>query len=208
MMNDFKNELKDILNQGVIKHNPVFVLALAITPLLAVTDSMDKAFALGFAVLLIMVLVNFVVSLFKSKISDEVMPIFTLAIVAFFVTVAEMIIQVRNLELYQSLGIYLPLTAVSALILQRALTYSKQNNAIKSAVDGFAYGTGYLLALIIVTIVRVVLSTGSITVFGIPLRLFDTVYAFGLANTAFGALLIVGLILGIVKTYQQRGESK
>ncbi len=208
MMNDFKNEMKDILNQGVIKRNPAFVLTIALTPMLAVTDSMDKAISLGLTVLFVMILVNFVVSIFKSKISDTVMPIFTLAIVAFFVSVAQMIVQVRNLELYQNLGIYLPLTAVSALVLQRALAYSKENNVIKSVVDGFAYGAGYLFALIIITIVRVIISTGSITLFGIPMRLFDTIYSFDLATSAFGALLIVGLLLGIFKSFQQRGESK
>ena len=207
-MNDFKEELKHILSQGIYSRNPVFVLALALSPLLAVTDSLDKAIGLGWNVLLIMVLVTLIVSIFKSKLSNEAMMIFTIAIVAFFVTVAEMIMRVQNPQLYQDLGIYLPLTAVSGLILQRALTYSNQNNVIRSVVDGFAYGFGYFIALILITIIRVVISTGSITIFGIPMRLFDTVYAFELADTAFGALLIVGLILGIFKTFQQRGESK
>jgi len=208
MLNDFKDELKNILNQGIIKRNPVFVLAIALTPLLAVTDSIEKALGLGITVLLIMVLTNLVVSIFKSKISEEGITIVTLALVAFFVTIAEMIFQVRNISLYHELGIYLPLTAVSGIILQRALTYSNRNNAIKSVVDGFAYGLGYLVALVLVTVIRIVISTGSITLFNIPIRLFDQVYSFDLANTAFGALLIVGLILGFFKTFQQRGESK
>ncbi len=208
MGNDFKNELKNILNEGIIKRNPIFVLAIALTPLLAVSDSIDKAFGLGMIVLLIMILVNLVVSIFKSKLSDEVITIFTIAFVAFFVTIAEMIIQVHDIALYQDLGIYLPLTAVSGLILQRAITYSNQNNVIKSVVDGFSYGLGYLVALVVITIVRIVISTGSITLFNTPLRLFDNIYSFDLANTAFGALLIIGLILGIFKTFQQRGDSK
>ena len=208
MGNDIKNELKHILNQGIIMQNPVFVLALALTPVLAVSDTLDKAIGLGMTVLLIMVLSNLVVSLFKSKLSDGVLTIITLAIVAFLVTIAEMIIQVQNIALYEDLGIYLPLTAVSGLILHRALTFSKQNNIIKSVIDGFSYGVGYLVALVIITIIRVIISTGGITLFNIPLRLFDSVYSFDLADTAFGALLIIGLILGIFKTFQQRGESK
>ncbi|MCF7929941.1 MAG: hypothetical protein K9L02_00335 [Acholeplasmataceae bacterium] len=208
MGNDIKNELKNILNQGIFKHNPVFVLALALTPVLAVSNTIGKALGLGMTVLFIMVLSNLIVSIFKSKLSDEVMTIVTLAIVAFFVTVAEMIIQVRNIALYEDLGIYLPLTAVSGLILHRALSFSKQNNVIKSVVDGFAYGVGYLVALIIITIVRVIISTGSMTLFNMRMQLFDSVYSFDLADTAFGALLIVGLILGIFKTFQQRGETK
>jgi len=208
MGNDFKFELKNILNQGIIKRNPVFVLAIALTPLLAVSDTLDKAIWLGMTVLFIMVLVNLVVSIFKSKLSEEFVTIFTIAFVAFFVTIAEMIIQVRNIAIYQELGIYLPLTAVSGLILQRALTFSKQNNVIKSVIDGFSYGFGYLVALVIVTIIRIVISTGSITLFNVPLRLFDNIYSFDLANTAFGALLIIGLILGAFKTFQQRGDSE
>lgn len=208
MINDFKNELKNIMNEGILKRNPVFVLAIALTPLLAVSDTIEKAFGLGMTVLFIMILTNLVISMFKSKLADEVLTIFTIAIVAFFVTVAEMIIQVRNFQLYQDLGIYLPLTAVSGLILQRALTFSNRNNVIKSVVDGFAYGLGYLFALVVITIIRVVISTGSVTLFNVPMRLFDTVYSFELADTAFGALLIVGLILGVFKTFQQRGESK
>ncbi|MBU1093777.1 MAG: hypothetical protein KKH01_04875 [Firmicutes bacterium] len=208
MVNDFKNELKNILNEGIIKRNPVFVLAIALTPLLAVSDTIEKALGLGITVLFIMVLVNLMISIFKSKLSDEVLTIVTIAIIAFLVTIAEMIIQVRNIALYQDLGIYLPLTAVSGLILQRAITYSNRNNVIKSVVDGFAYGLGYLGALIVITIIRIIMSTGSITLLSVPMRLFDSVYAFDLADTAFGAFLIVGLILGIFKTFQQRGESK
>jgi len=208
MINDFKIEFKNMLNEGIIKRNPVFVLAVALTPLLAVSDTITKAFGLGMTVLFIMILVNLFISIFKSKLSSEVLTIFTIALVAFFVTIAEMIIQVRNMELYQDLGIYLPLTAVSGLILQRALTFSNQNNVIKSVVDGFSYGVGYLFALVVITIIRVVMSTGSITLFNVPMRLFDTIYSFELADTAFGAFLIIGLILGIVKTFQQRGESK
>jgi len=208
MGNDIKNELKNILNEGIIKRNPVFVLAIALTPLLAVSDSLAKALGLGLTVLFIMVLVNLVVSIFKSKLSDGALTIVTLAIMAFLVTIAEMIIQVRDISLYQDLGIYLPLTAVSGLILQRAVTYSNQNNVMKSVFDGFAYGVGYLVALVMITIIRIVISTGSITLFNTQLRLFDHVYSFSLANTAFGALLIIGLILGMFKSFQQRGESK
>ena len=64
-INNFKFELKNILNQGIIKRNPVFVLAIALTPLLAVSDTLDKAIWLGMTVLFIMVLVNLVVSIFS-----------------------------------------------------------------------------------------------------------------------------------------------
>lgn len=208
MFNDFKEEFKHILNQGLIKNNPLFVLALSLTPVLAVSDTLEKAFALGFTVLIIMIIVNLFVALFRSKISPEMLNVFIILILAFLVSVAEMIMQVRNLGLYQDLGIYLPLTAVSGLVLQRARTYANEHNALHSLVDGFAYGVGFLGALVIVTIIRVITTTGSITLLSIPMRLFDPVYSFSLANTAFGALLIVGLLLGIFKTFQQRGESK
>lgn len=208
MINDLKNEIKNILNEGLIKNNPLFVLALSLTPVLAMSDSLEKAFALGLTVFVMMMLVNLFVALFKNKISDTMLNLFTILVLAFLVSVAEMVIQVRSIGLYKDLGIYLPLTAVSGLILQRALSYATNHNAVKSLIDGFAYGLGFLGALVIVTILRIVFSSGTITLFNIPMRLFDTVYSFSLANQAFGALLIVGLLLGIFKTFQKRGESK
>ena len=86
------------------------------------------------------------------------------------------------------------------------------NNKFQDAIDKLnkTYGVGSILALDSKPGGETydVISTGSITLFNVPLRLFDNIYSFDLANTAFGALLIIGLILGAFKTFQQRGDSE
>ena len=65
-MSGFSKEFK----KGIVLSNPVFVLALSLCPVLAVTDTLDKALGMSGAFALVIIASNLTISLMR------MMPIF------------------------------------------------------------------------------------------------------------------------------------
>ena len=206
MKDQIKKDVSSKLKLGVIQENPVFVLALSLTPVLAVTNVLDNALALGVIVLFVTTVSNVLVSLFSKTIPNELKTLTQVLIVALLVSIVEMSMRGSNPELFKELGVYLPLTAVSGVVIQRALSYAHDHSVVKSTIDGAAYGFGFLAAMVIVSIVRSIISTGAVRLFGIQMRIFDVAYSFTALDSAFGALITVGLLLGFYQSIKNRGH--
>ncbi len=52
-------------------------------------------------------------------------------------------------DLYNALGIFIPLIVVNCIILARAESFASKHGLLASAVDGLGMGVGYTLALLI-----------------------------------------------------------
>lgn len=206
MDKQIQKDISSKLRLGVIKENPVFVLALSLTPVLAVTNDLSNAMALGFIVLIVTTLSNVIVSLFSKMIPDSLKMLTQVLIVAFIVSVVEMSMRGSNPELFKALGIYLPLTAVSGVVIQRSLTFAHGQSFVKSLIDGLSYGLGFWTAIVVVAIIRSIASTGAVRLFGVQMRIFDVAYSFTALDSGFGALLTVGLLLGFYQSLRNRGN--
>ena len=206
MKDQIKKDVSSKLKLAVIQDNPVFVLALSLTPVLAVTNVLDHAVALGLVVVLVTTVSNALISLFSKSIPNELKSVMQVLVVALLVSIVEMSMRGSNPELFKELGMYLPLTAVSGVVIQRALTYAHGQKVMKSALDGFSYGLGFFAAMVVVAIVRSIASTGAVRLFGIQMRIFDVAYSFTALDSAFGALLTVGLLLGFYQSLMNRGR--
>ena len=112
--------MKTIIN-GIWKENPLFVLVLGLCSALAVTTKFENAYMMGLCLTFILIGSNFVISLLKKYIPDNVqIPVYIL-IIGTFVTIVEMLLKAYIPALYDVLGIYLPLLVVNCIILGRAL---------------------------------------------------------------------------------------
>ena len=95
--------------KGIIISNPVFVLALGLCPALAISNSIDNALGMTLAVLIVLLGANVIISLIRRFVPDITrIPIF-IVIIATLVTVVNLVFHARFPDLYESLGIYLPL---------------------------------------------------------------------------------------------------
>src|SRR5690606_25243818 len=109
----------EIAAQGLWKNNPALVQLLGLCPLLAVSNSVVNALGLGLTTILVLAGSNLCVSLIRGRIADAVrLPAFVL-IIAAFVTCAELLMQAFAFELYQALGIFIPLIVTNCAILGR-----------------------------------------------------------------------------------------
>jgi electron transport complex protein RnfE len=183
----------NILTKGLLKENAVFVLFLGMCPTLGTTTSAINGLAMGLATTFVLVMSNIVVSLVKSLIPDKVrIPAF-IVIIATFVTVVELSMQAFVPELFEVLGLFIPLIVVNCVILGRAEAFASKNNVFDSVLDGLGMGLGFALALTILGGIREILGSGAI--FGFNIYNGDGMLVFVLAP---GAFLVLGYLIAIV----------
>jgi electron transport complex protein RnfE len=179
-------------SKGFIKDNPVFALFLGLCPTLAVTTSAYNGLGMGLATTFVLVMSNLVVSIIKNLIPAKVrIPTF-IVVIASFVTMVEMLTEAFVPDLYEQLGIFIPLIVVNCLVLGRSEAFASKNDIVSSIIDGLGMGLGFAMALTVLGAVREILGSGSLTL--IPELLEFTLYegdgmlVFVLAPGAFIAL--------------------
>ncbi len=151
-----------IVTNGLWRSNPATVQLLGLCPLLAVTTNFVNGTSLAIATLFVLTMSNLTVSLCAPFISPAVrLPVFVL-LIASLVTCVELVIQAFSFELYQSLGIFLPLIVTNCTILGRAESFASRNPPLAALVDGLAHGLGFGLVLIILGSLRELIGSGEI----------------------------------------------
>jgi H+/Na+-translocating ferredoxin:NAD+ oxidoreductase subunit E len=199
--------LQEISLDGLWKNNPALVQLLGLCPLLAVTGTVVNAIGLGLATILVLVGSNIAVSLIRNHVSDAVrLPAFVM-IIASFVTVTELVMQALTYELYQILGIFIPLIVTNCAILGRADAFASKNGLIPSAVDGFTMGLGFTVVLILLGVIREIIGQGTLftnmdLIFGEmalnwQIVIFSDYPDFLFAILPPGAFVAMGLIIAV-----------
>lgn len=153
---------KDISLDGLWNNNPALVQLLGLCPMLATTGSVVNAMGLGLATMLVLVGSNVSVSLIRNHVPTAVrLPAFVM-IIASFVTVTELVMQAFTYELYQILGIFIPLIVTNCVILGRADAFASKNSLLPSFVDGFMMSLGFMAVLVLLGAMREVMGQGVI----------------------------------------------
>jgi len=203
---------------GLWNNNPALVQLLGLCPLLAVTGSVVNALGLGFATLLVLVGSNLLVSLIRNKVADDIrLPVFVM-IIAALVTIAELTMQALTYELYQILGIFIPLIVTNCAILGRADAYARKNPPHLAVLDGFSMGMGFAAVLVLLGAMRELLGQGTLfadmhLLLG-PMAqnwtwvIIDDYRGFLFAVLPPGAFVGMGLIIAAKNTYDQYKANK
>mgnify|MGYP001197717606 CR=1 FL=1 len=151
-----------ITHNGLWKNNPALVQLLGLCPLLAVTASVVNALGLAIATLFVLVTSNLCVSLIRNVVTESIrLPAFVL-IIAAAVTGTELLMQAYAYDLYQILGIFLPLITTNCVILGRADAFAAKNPLLPAVADGVMMGLGFGLVLVVLGAVRELLGTGAV----------------------------------------------
>ena len=125
-----------ILTNGLVKENPVLILAIGTCPTLATTTSVMTGLGMGLSATAVLICSNTVISLLRRIIPDKVrIPCF-ITVIAGFVTIVQMLLKAYVPSLYDALGIYLPLIVVNCIILGRAEMFACKNGPLDSALVG------------------------------------------------------------------------
>ncbi len=154
------NHIRNIIHQGLWKNNPALVQLIGLCPLLAGSNTIVNALGLGLATTLVLTATSTTISLLRYWIPFEVrIPIYVM-IIAGVVSSVERLMNAYAFDLYQSLGIFLPLIVTNCIIIGRAEVWAVKNTPGLSALDGVAMGAGITVVLLVLGSLREVLGTG------------------------------------------------
>ena len=101
-------------------------------------------------------------SLIRNHVADDIrLPVFVM-IIAALVTIAELTMQALTYELYQILGIFIPLIVTNCAILGRADAYARKNPPHLAVLDGLSMGLGFAAVLVLLGAMRELLGQGTL----------------------------------------------
>ncbi|GAG11715.1 unnamed protein product, partial [marine sediment metagenome] len=179
--------------KGLFKKNPIFVLMVGLCPTLATSGSVESAFWMGIAAMVVIVCSNTIISLVRDFIPKGVRIPCYIVIIAGFVTMVELLMKAYlSAELNRTLGIFIPLIVVNCIILYRAEDFASRNSVPASILDGLGIGCGFLLGLLLLGVIREVLGAGTFLGYQLVPG-FKPVLIMILPP---GAFLLIGVLMG------------
>ena len=196
---------RELTVNGLWKNNPALVQLLGLCPLLGVSNSAVNALGLGLATMLVLTCSNIGVSLVRGVVNTAVrLPAFVM-IIAALTTCIELLMQAFTYELYQILGIFIPLITTNCVILGRADGFAAKHDPARAAYDGLMMGLGFGVVLVLIGSIRELLGTGALfanmhLLFGPvaadwKLTLVQDYRGFLLAILPPGAFIVLGLLI-------------
>lgn len=200
------SSLSTISYQGLWGNNAALVQLLGLCPLLAVSNSAVNALGLGLATIGVLAASNTLVSLCRHLLTPAIrLPVFVL-IIATFTTCAELLLHAYAIELYQALGIFIPLIVTNCAILGRAESFASKNPVLPALWDGLMTGLGFAAVLFVLGCLREIAGTGALFAnmdrllpfaAGWRLEWFHTDSPFLLAILPPGAFLFMGGLIAL-----------
>ena len=145
---------------AILIENFIFSRFLGICPFLGVSKKTNTAVGMGLAVIFTMTLssaltwcvYHFILVPAKLEYLNTIAFILVIAALVQFI---EMFLQKKLPSLYSALGIYLPLITTNCAVLGVALlNITNEYNFLFSVVYGFMAGVGFLLAIVLLSLVR------------------------------------------------------
>lgn len=208
----------ELARNGLWTNNPALVQLLGLCPLLAVSGTVVNSLGLALATLLVLVGSNTCVSLIRNQVSDAVrLPVFVM-IIAAFTTCTEMLMKAFTYELYQILGIFIPLIVTNCAILGRADAFASKQKLAPSIFDGLVMGAGFGLVLITIGAVRELLGQGTLfanmdllfgsTAANWTIVLLNNYSGFLVAILPPGAFLVAGFLIAAKNLIDARIKAK
>jgi Na+-translocating ferredoxin:NAD+ oxidoreductase subunit E len=146
--------MQTLLIDGLWRNNPGLVQLLGLCPLMAVSTSVENALGLGLATLVALAVSSLLVCWLKPITRPETRIALFVVIIAATVSAIELLMKAYAHDLYQVLGLFLPLIVTNCAIIGRAEAFASRARPIDAFLDGVFMGSGFLLALLMVGAIR------------------------------------------------------
>ena len=203
---------KKQLTEGLLTKNPVTVQLLGMCSTLAITTSLFNGLGMGISVTLILICSNVLISALRKVIPSQIRIAAYIVIIAGFVTIVDLLLQAFLPELSESLGVFIPLIVVNCIILGRAEAFASKNGVLASAVDGLCQGIGYTVALVVMSVIRELLGSGTfgggLLNGGEGIRLIPAQFPAMMVVMPVGGFLTLGVVIAFSQWLVARIEKK
>ena len=205
-----KGKFKAALKDGIFANNPVIVQVLGICSCLAVTNKVENAIIMGVALIFVLTMSNFFVSLLRSIIPLRIRMIVEVAIIATFVIVFDQFLKAFYWEMSKQLGPYVGLIITNCIVMGRAEAFATQNPPLLSITDGFSNGVGYAVILVMIALCREILGSGALSLFQYQVFSLSALnYKQNLLLVmAPGAFFSAGFIIWILNSFKKDNDQE
>ena len=204
--------VKKQLEEGLLSKNPVLVQLLGLCSTLAITTSLFNGIGMGLSVTIILICSNVLISLLRKVIPSQIRIAAYIVIIAGFVTIVDLLLQAFLPDLSESLGMFIPLIVVNCIILGRAEAFASKNGVLASALDGLFQGIGYTVALVIMSVIRELLGSGTfgggILNGGEGIVIIPEGYPAMQMVMPVGGFLTLGFVIAGFQWYMRRRQNK
>lgn len=197
-----------IFTNGFLKENPLLVLNIGLCSSLGVTTSIFNGLGMGMSMTFVLLMSEFVISIFRKCIPNAIrLPVFII-IIAAFTTIVQFVLQAYVESLYDALGVFLPLIVVNCIIMGRVESFASKNNVGNSILDALGMGIGYTCVLVVISLVREFFGGGTLMAgTSVKLELIPEAYRIGILNSAPGGFIVFGLLGAAVQALKNKKEA-
>ena len=194
----------EALIDPLFNDNPIALQVLGVCSALAVTTRMDTSLVMSVAVICVLTLSNFFVSLLRNEIPTNIRIIVQLTIIASLVIVTDQILKAYLFEISKQLSVFVGLIITNCIIMGRAEAFAMQNPPGISIIDGIGNGLGYAVVLMITAFLRELFGSGAL--FGKQIMPLVTEGGWyvpnGLMLLSPAAFFIIGLLIWLLRIWK------
>lgn len=196
-----------IFTDPIFRNNPIAVQILGICSSLAVTSNLKTTMVMALAVVVVLGLSNFSLSIIRNYIPSSIRIIVEMTIIASLVIIADQFIKAYFFEISKQLSVFVGLIITNCILMGRAEAFAIKNPPFQSLLDGLGNGAGYGLVLIVVGTIRELMGAGKLLgIQVLPLATDGGWYTpNGLFLLAPSAFFLIGLIIWGVQLIIAKG---
>lgn len=183
------DNLFGIIIGSIFVNNFVLAQFLGICPVLGVSQKTETAFGMGLAVTFVITMASVITYFIQKLILDNLglqylQTIVFILVIATLVQFIEMVIKKTSPNLYNALGVYLPLITTNCVVLGVAiLNIEAEYNLLEVIGNALGASIGFIIAIVLLASIREKLENAPIpeALKGVPAALFTI----GLMSIAF-----------------------
>lgn len=191
----FSKKNRKLVSNPLDSDNPITVQVLGICSALAVTVQMKPTLVMAIAVLVVVAMSNFVISLMRNMIPSRIRIIVQLGVVASLVATVDQILQAYAYDVSKQLSVFVGLIITNCIVMGRLEAFAMANKPWPSLLDGIGNSLGYGMIILMVAFVRELLGSGSVFGFEVFKSAGIPYTTNGLLVTPAGACIVLGLII-------------
>lgn len=193
-----------VLFTGLWQDHPTFCMVLGICSMLAITNRIDNAIAMGLGVTFCTAFSSLFVSLFRNSIPGRVRMLAYMIIISTFVICVDRFLKAYFPPISEAMGPYVGLIITNCIIMGRAEAFAIKNGPWLSFLDGAGCGLGYSFMLLLMALVREPLGFGTL----LGHKIMPSVWVNWVMMTiAPGAFFLLGVYLWIFRTIAKKTEA-
>jgi Na+-transporting NADH:ubiquinone oxidoreductase subunit D len=195
-----------LLTNPLNNENPITVQVLGICSALAVTIQVKPALIMALSVTVVTGFSNLIIASMRNTIPPRIRIIVQLVVIAALVIIVDQLLKAYVYDVSKKLSVFVGLIITNCILMGRLEAFAMANKPWESFIDGIGNGFGYGLILIIVSVFRELLGSGSILGFKlVPESLYQLGYKDnGLMILPPMALITVGVIIWIQRSKNRK----